>query len=241
MFLQKSLSMTGLLLALAACGQAPTTKTSDLKTEVSPSSDGPYQRVASNVTRHPILTMTFTKWGDVIMVDAGVARSAEGQCKFVAPILTDASTHWSPLQIYWLIFDKAADVKHGTELAGIFSEDDSIKSTDLIRVDGATPYGFSYLSSQAAGYVKLTPVQTYDDGARIQTVLDVSGHKAAIRAIAEDKDGRCQSNTEACVGGEDCFNGGSFSPLGNIHVVQSMFGMPKEVRQQPVNGVTAGK
>lgn len=244
MLSRKTTLLAGLLLALAGCGKEKEPMRSSVSSDaIEPSSDNgsSAQSVAALVSRQTIVTMTFTKWGDIIAVDTALTKAADGRCKFVEPIISDDSTKWSPFQIYWVIFDRASDVKNGTELSGIFGDGDTRISANLRRADGATPFGFSYLSAQAAGYVKLTPVTFFDDGTRIQTVLDISGHKAAIRSIAEDRDGTCKARTEACVGGESCYSNGSFSPLGNIHVVQSMLGLPKEVRQQPSNGVTHGK
>jgi hypothetical protein len=194
-------------------------------------------------SRDNLITMSFTKWGDVISVDAGLVYSEVkgGKCKFSKPVTTDESTRWSPFQIYWVIFDRQDEVRNGKEFIGIFYENESHKSDSLVRRDGARPHGFSYLTDQAAGYVNLSPVTMYDDDSRLHTVMNVAGHKAAIRSYAELIDGSCGTRTEACRGGEECYQSGNFAPLGNIHVVQNIVGLPREVHQEPTHRVAKSR
>jgi hypothetical protein len=231
-------AIAGIMLTLAACGRTETPDqaglTSDHRTDDRAGDNTKISAQFSGViTRQTLTTMTFTKWGDVLMVDAGVAKSTDGKCSFSEPIKQDASTRWTPFQIYWTIFDNASDVRNGTTIAGIFSDDDVADATTLSKADGTKPKGFAYLSEQSAGYVNLSTPERLSDGAELRTVLSISGHKAAIRAIVEAKDGACVTKTEACRGGTECFNGGAFQPLGNIHVLQNPFGMPREIQQQP--------
>lgn len=231
-----------LFLGLSACSDQPKKAESSLDFD---GSDGDQTDVGeakpgTPSTRNNLMTMSFTKWGDVIAVDAGIVQldAKDGKCKFSKPVKSDQSTKWNPFQIYWVIFDRQDDVRNGTELNGVFAENESFKSDSLVRADGARPRGFSYLTDQAAGYVNMTPVTMHDEDSRLHTVLNVAGHKAAIRAFVElAKDG-CVTRTEACRGGEECYENGTFAPLGNIHVVQNIIGLPKEVRQEPANRVT---
>jgi hypothetical protein len=198
---------------------------------------------ASAMARRNLITISFTKWGDVIAVDTGLASAEvkDGRCRFSKPLKADESTQWNPFQIYWVIFDSQADVRNGRELSGVFTEDESHKADAVTRADGARPHGFSYLTERAAGFVNLSPVTMHDDDAMLQTVLDVAGHKAAIKGYAEMVDGACKTRTEACRGGTECFENGTFAPLGNIHVVQNMVGMPRTVEQEPTNRIAHGK
>ena len=195
----------------------------------------------SHVIRKTIATMTFTKWGDVIMADAGVEKRSDGSCDFVMPYRNDGSTLWSPFQIYWLIFDKPDDVKNGQQLEGFFGYDDLLSSNELIRRDGNRPHGFAYLSPEGSRMVNLSPGKFVDQGTQLQTVLNISGRKAAIRSFAENQDDVCTVRTEGCVGGEECFLGGVFLPLGNLAVSQTFLGFPKEVTQEPLAAIIRTK
>ena len=242
MLFRPVLTGAAISLILSGCGRTNDGNISMLSGNGEPAEVSGNEAISgADVSRQIITTMTFTKWGDVIIVDAGVTKDAAGKCVYVDPIKSDASTKWSPLQIYWAIFDSAADVKNGTKIEGIFSETDVSDAALLSRTDGVKPFGFAYLSEQAAGYVNLTPIEKSDGGTTLTTILDISGHKAAIRAKVSEKDGQCVSMTEACRGGAECLQGGSVMPLGNIHVVQSMLGLPKEIKQAPTSGVSSGQ
>jgi hypothetical protein len=236
---KRQLSALGsIMLLVMACGRnaqsdQSTLNADDRVNESVGESDKVIRQLGDVVTRQTLTTMTFTKWGDVLMVDAGIVKSADGKCSYVDPIKQDPSTRWSPFQIYWTIFDNDVDVRNGTTISGIFSADDTTDALALQKADGTRPKGFSYLTEQGAGYVNLTKPERSKDATELRTVLSVSGHKAAIRATVSAKDGECVSKTEACRGDEECFKGGSFQPLGNIHVVQNPFGMPREIQQQP--------
>ena len=233
-------AITGIMLALAACGRTALqdqTDQSSLTSQTSDDRSADNTKIAAQLsgvtTRQTLMTMTFTKWGDILMVDAGIVKSTEGKCSFSEPIKQDASTRWSPFQIYWTIFDNAADVRNGTTISGIFSADDVADASTLSKTDGTKPKGFAYLSEQGASYVNLSKPERLNEGAELRTILSISGHKAAIRTVVAAQDGACVTKTEACRGGAECFAGGSFQPLGNIHVVQNPFGMPRDIQQQP--------
>lgn len=231
-----------LLFTAVSCGDRSQPTQANLSSEDLDLRDGDSGDVtaALDLARRNLITMTFTKWGDVIAVDGGLAsaEAKDGRCRFSKPLKSDASTQWNPFQIYWVIFDSHDDVRNGKELTGVFAENESHTSGSLVRKDGARPLGFSYLTERAASFVNLSPVNMHDDDARLETILNVAGHKAAIRAHAELVEGSCRTRVEACRGGEECYAGGSFAPLGNIHVVQNLVGMPKSVEQEPENRIT---
>jgi hypothetical protein len=236
-----SIMLICLFFGLAGCSNQSNHSESHLDSgdPESSASDETQSKLGSLSARNNVITMSFTKWGDVIAVDAGLVNpeAKDGKCKFAKPIKSDPSTRWNPFQIYWVIFDRQDDVRNGKELTGVFAEGESHKADSLLRTDGARPHGFSYLTDQAAGYVNMTEVEMFDDETRLQTVLNVSGHKAAIRSFAEMAAGNCTTRTEACRGGTECYENGVFSKLGNIHVVQNIVGLPREVKQEPTNRV----
>lgn len=195
-------------------------------------------KASEMIERRSLASMTFSKWGDVILADVGVARSDGGACRFVPPIKEDESTRWSPFQIYWAIFDNLADVRNGLAISGFYGISDQLCAAQLTRPDGARAIGFSYISDDGARFVNLTPGELLDDGSQLRTVLNITGWKAAIRAFTSDSDGRCLIRSEGCVGDAACFEGGVFVPFGNIAVTQTQLGFPRQVTLEPTLAVT---
>jgi hypothetical protein len=216
-------------LAAVSCGRARTDEGSALRSD---QTQQIVQQSNGDTKRATVMTMSFTKWGDVIMVDAGIIKSAEGKCAFTAPFKADTSTSWKPFQIYWSIFDNAADARNGTTISGIFSETDVADSTKLQKPDGVKPHGYAYLSEQSAKLVGLTEPETSPDGSEMKTILTIAGHKSALRTSVAAVEGGCAVTTVSCRGGAECFTGGAFVPTGNIHVTQNPFGIPRAIEQQ---------
>jgi hypothetical protein len=220
------------MFTLTSCGKTEQTEQTE-QAKLNANNDAKMQSTrGASITRHTIMTMTFSKWGDVLKVDAGISQSPDGKCSFVDPIKQDASTRWAPFQIYWAVFDKESDVLNGTTISGTYSDQDFTDARVQRKNDGAKPLGFAYLSDKSARHVNLSEPERLNNGAELRTVLTISRHKAAIRTVAESRNGACIAKTESCTGGEECFSDGEFKSLGTIRVVQNIFGMPRAVQQR---------
>ena len=193
--------------------------------------------VNEQAERKSLLTITFSRWKDAILIDAAVGRNPDGTCAFASQKKNDVSTKRMPVQVFWVVFDPASEIRNGAEMSGHYSDSDSLKAQQLTKQDGTAGLGFSYLSERNEAFFNLTPIEYENDGKSLKTVLSITTHKAALRVYVTDENQKCGTRTEVCDGGDECYASGTFAPMGNFEVKQNMIGVPLDVTHTPQVGV----
>lgn len=166
--------------------------------------------------------VTFTKWHDIAPID-GAVRLENGQCRLVAPQVSDDSTKWSPFQIYWAIKDKPSDVTKGTQLNDIFFAGDVVDASEF---PGAL--GFAYLNTTYASMLKLESLETSEDGTAVRAKIG-SPFSAYLRLQTWKSGDSCATQASYCQTAYDCTSDDAFAPLTAIHVKQNFLGYPTQV------------
>ncbi len=163
---------------------------------------------------------------DMVQIDAGVGFRGD-HCEFIDPIdpsndhYETVLSSWSPLQIYWAIYDKQADVQR-TSIPDVYFEGDDLQLELLPVISGKNVLGVMSLNENSRQYVKFSNFRFSED--RSTMSLDAAAPmNAKLRAFALLDGDRCKTAISYCQSGR-CEEDSDFTPFQTIHVKAGLFG-----------------
>lgn len=168
--------------------------------------------------------MTFSNGDDIVEIDVGIGPSPTG-CQILDPRISDGTTRWSPMQLYWVIFERASDATLGRQIRDTFFPGDLVDAREFAR-----SHGFQMIRTQVADQIPISDLTLSSDRSRLDGVLG-GLFDAKFRIVTRVEGDRCATQAYYCRTNrpDACQADGDYAILTSIHVTQNIFGYPTRV------------
>lgn len=132
-------------------------------------------------------------WTDYVTLEGAL----DADCRFLEPVPDDWSTTWSPLQVYWVIYDFESDVRDGDRIEDTFFDGDLVLASDYADRNGKSAFGFKFLPPLQQSFVRIDKTEVKGDGHEVQATFGAPID--ALMAVEADlQDGGCVTEARYC-------------------------------------------